>query len=141
LPFRLAASAALGLVSEVFLMVELLLARGENEVRVAVNALENPVLKFRHGTILEIERRSGCLSLRLLCSPKTWRARLNRGARRSGSRILFDLPATLFPVTLPGESCLDTFFFSRLQIKRMPLDFFNDVFLLHFSFEATEGVL
>ena len=54
---------------------------------------------------------------------------------------LFDLPATLLPVTLPGESCLDTFFFSRLQIKRMPFDLFDDVFLLHFSLKATEGVL
>jgi len=63
-----------------------------------------------------------------------------RDARRSGFRNLFDLPATLLPVTLPGESCLDTFFFSRLQVERMPLDLFNDVFLLHFSFEAPEGV-
>jgi hypothetical protein len=34
-------------------VIELLLARGENEVRSAVDALENPILKFGHGTILE----------------------------------------------------------------------------------------
>jgi len=53
---------------------------------------------------------------------------------------LFDLPTALLPVTLPGESCLDTLFFSWLQIERMPLDLFDDVFLLHFSFEASKGI-
>ena len=53
---------------------------------------------------------------------------------------LFDFPATLLPISLAGKSCLDPFFFSRLQVERMPLDLFNDVFLLHFPFEAPEGV-
>jgi hypothetical protein len=55
--------------------------------------------------------------------------------------MLFGFPATFLPVPFPGKSGLNPFFFSRLQIERMPLDLFNDVFLLHFSFEATEGVL
>jgi len=55
--------------------------------------------------------------------------------------LLFDFPATLLPVSFPGKSSLDPLFFSWLQVERMPLDFFNDVFLLHFPFEATEGIL
>ena len=53
LALRLTGPAALRLVPELFFVVKLLLARGENEVRTAVDALENPILKFGHGTILE----------------------------------------------------------------------------------------
>jgi hypothetical protein len=56
------------------------------------------------------------------------------------AEALFDLPATLFPVTLPGQSCLDALLFSGLEIERMPLDLFNDVFLLHFSLKAPERI-
>jgi hypothetical protein len=34
-------------------VVKLLLSRGEHEIRAAVDTLENPILKFGHGTILE----------------------------------------------------------------------------------------
>jgi hypothetical protein len=53
---------------------------------------------------------------------------------------LFDFPATLLPVSLAGKRCLNPLFLARFQIERMPLNFLNDVFLLHFSFEAAEGV-
>jgi len=53
---------------------------------------------------------------------------------------LFDFPATLLPVPFPGKSGLNPFLFARLQIKRMALDLFDDVFLLHLSLEAPEGV-
>jgi hypothetical protein len=53
---------------------------------------------------------------------------------------LFNFTPTLFPVPLSGKSRLNPFFFAWLQIERMALDFFNDVFLLHFPFEAPEGV-
>jgi hypothetical protein len=33
-------------------VIELLFARCEYEIRGAVHAFENPILKFRHGTIL-----------------------------------------------------------------------------------------
>jgi hypothetical protein len=55
LPFRLAVPAAFRLVLEVFLVVKLLFTRGEDKIRTAIHALENPILKF-HGTILEKER-------------------------------------------------------------------------------------
>ena len=102
-------------------MVELLLSGGEGEVRPAVDAFECPILKFAHGTILGM-KKGGALATRPACY---W---------------LFDFPATLFPVSLPGKSSLDPFFFSWLQVERMPLDLFNDVFLLHLPLEAAEGV-
>jgi hypothetical protein len=52
LALRLAAFAAFRLVFKIFFVVKLLFARGEDEVRAAVNTLENPILKFGHGTIL-----------------------------------------------------------------------------------------
>jgi hypothetical protein len=55
LPFRLAVFAALRLISELFVVIELLFACGENKIRTTVDAFENPILKFGHGTILEWE--------------------------------------------------------------------------------------
>jgi hypothetical protein len=129
-------------------VVKLLFPRGEDEIRTAVDALENPILKFDHGTILELERGNGCLRfpcyLRNADSggaqvPKK-HGQVTQVLPFSEARSLFDLPAALLPVTLPGESCCDALFFSWLQIERMPLDLFYDVFLLHFSFEAPEGI-
>jgi hypothetical protein len=54
--------------------------------------------------------------------------------------LLFDFPATLFPVPLAGKGSLNPFLFSRLQIEGMPFDLFDDVFLLYLPFEAAEGV-
>jgi len=53
---------------------------------------------------------------------------------------LFNFPATFLPVPFACQSLLDPQFFARLQIKRMTLDLFDDVFLLHLAFEAPEGV-
>jgi len=46
-------------------VIELLLARGEDEVRAAVDAFENPILKFAHGTILE--SKDAADAIRLVC--------------------------------------------------------------------------
>ena len=53
---------------------------------------------------------------------------------------LFDFPATFLPVPFACQRLLDPQFLARLQIERVALDFFDDVFLLHFPFEAPEGV-
>ena len=53
---------------------------------------------------------------------------------------LLGVPATLLPVPLTGKSGLDPLFLPWLQIEGMPLDLFNDVFLLHLPLEAPEGV-
>jgi hypothetical protein len=64
-----------------------------------------------------------------------------RPATEAESRLaLFDFTPALLPVSFPGKSSLDPFLFTRLQIERMALDLFNDVFLLHFPFEPPEGV-
>src|ERR1700733_4138586 len=54
--------------------------------------------------------------------------------------MLFNFPATFLPVPFTRQSLLDPQFFARLQIERMALDLFDDVFLLHLPFEAPEGV-
>jgi hypothetical protein len=118
----LAGLAPLGLVFEILFVVKLLLSRGECEIRSAVDAFKCPILKFGHGTILGTKKAE-----RLPFAPPV--------------EGLFHFPATLLPVTFAGKSSLDPFFFSWFQVERMPLDFFNDVFLLHFSLEATEGIL
>jgi hypothetical protein len=53
---------------------------------------------------------------------------------------LFDFTSSFFTVTLPGQGLLDPLLFTWLQIKRVPFDFFDDVFLLHFSLEAAKGI-
>jgi len=45
---------ALGFVLEIFFVVELLFARSKGEIGAAIDALECPILKFGHGTILGI---------------------------------------------------------------------------------------
>jgi hypothetical protein len=122
-----AAFTPFGLVPEILLVVKLLLAGGKNEVCPAIDALENAILKFDHGTHP--------------CYPSLlWNGKGEAVAMPLRPLGLFDLPATLLPVPLAGKRCLNPLFLARLQIERMPLDLFNDVFLLHFSFEAAEGV-
>jgi hypothetical protein len=41
--------AALGFILEVFVVEEVLFSRCENEIRAAIHAFENAVLKLRHG--------------------------------------------------------------------------------------------
>jgi hypothetical protein len=53
---------------------------------------------------------------------------------------LLNFPATFLPVSFACQRLLDPQFFARLQIERMALDLFDDVFLLHFAFEAPERV-
>jgi hypothetical protein len=101
-------------------VIELLFARGEEELRAAVNTFEGAILKFWHDTILRGRRRGACHSPLLV--------------------KLLDLPATFLPVPFARQRLLDTQFLARLQIERVPLDLFNDVFLLHFTLEASEGV-
>jgi len=61
------------------------------------------------------------------------RRRLNAG--------LFEIPATLLPVSLSGQSLFDPFPFARLQVEGVLLHFLDDVLLLDFPLEPAEGVL
>jgi hypothetical protein len=54
---------------------------------------------------------------------------------------LFEIPATLLPVSLSGQSLFDPFSFSRFQVKGVLLHFLNDVLLLDFPLEPAEGIL
>jgi hypothetical protein len=53
---------------------------------------------------------------------------------------LLNFAPALFPVSLTRKRLLDTQFFARLQVKGMPLDLFNDVFLLYLTLESPESV-
>jgi hypothetical protein len=55
----------------------------------------------------------------------------------TGCRKLFDFTWPLFAVALAGQCFLGAALFAWFQIKRMPLDLFDDVFLLHFALEAS----
>ncbi len=50
------------------------------------------------------------------------------------------LLARLLAIALPGQGFLDTALFAGLQVKRMPLDFLDDVFLLHLPLKAAESI-
>ena len=54
---------------------------------------------------------------------------------------LFEIPATLLPVSLSGQGLLDPFPFSRLQVKGVLFHLLDDVLLLDFPLETAEGVL
>ncbi len=53
--------------------------------------------------------------------------------------VLLDFARTLFAIPLAGESFLGAALFPGFQVKGMPLDLFNDVFLLYFAFEPSQS--
>jgi len=63
------------------------------------------------------------------------------GLQNYAYRGLLNFARTLFTVSFPCQCFFGTAFFSRLQVKRMPFDFFNDIFLLHFALESAQGAL
>jgi hypothetical protein len=128
--------AALGLVPEILVGEKLLFSRSEYEVGAAIDALEYSILKLWHlpGSCLPIRYRT--TSGKPLDPPYE-----AVGLQRSSSALLFEIPATLLPVSLPGQSLLDPLPFSRFQVKGMFFDFFDDVLLLDFPLEPSEGIL
>jgi hypothetical protein len=67
-------------------------------------------------------------------------ARLSRHARAgdcvSYGRGLLEIAGALLAVALAGESLFRPALLTGLQVERVPLDFFYDIFLLHFALEA-----
>jgi len=55
--------------------------------------------------------------------------------------VLFNLPAILLPVSLASQRLLGPELLAWFQVKGVPLDLFNDVFLLHFPLEPAKGIL
>jgi len=56
------------------------------------------------------------------------------------SRKLLHFPTTFFSVSLASQRLLDPLFLAWLQVKRMPFDLFDDVFLLNFALEPAKGI-
>ena len=55
--------------------------------------------------------------------------------------LLFLFFTGLFAAALAGQRLLQALLFARLQVKRVPLYLFDDVFRLHFALEAAKRVL
>ena len=51
------------------------------------------------------------------------------------------LLADLLAITFAGQRFFDALLFTGLQIKRVPLDFLDNVFGLHLTLETTQGIL
>jgi len=82
------------------------------------------------------------------CSKKLSRRENSRTCQNGKGRFhsgpffnLFLLFASFLAVAFAGERLFHTLFFARLEIEGVPLYLFNNVFLLHFSLEAAQGVL
>jgi hypothetical protein len=48
--------------------------------------------------------------------------------------------ANFLASALPSQGSLHAFFLTRLQVKGVALDLFNDVFLLHLALEAAQSI-
>lgn len=57
-----------------------------------------------------------------------------------GPGVSILLLACFFTSTFACQRFLHPRFLAGFKVKRVPLDFLNDVFLLHFSFETTQCV-
>ncbi len=53
--------------------------------------------------------------------------------------FLFDVSRTLLAISLPSERFFRAPFFARLQVKRVPLDFLDNVFLLYLAFKPPQS--
>ncbi len=51
---------------------------------------------------------------------------------------LLGVASALFAVSLAGQRFFRALLFARLQVERMPLDFLDDVFLLHLALKAAQ---
>ena len=63
--------------------------------------------------------------------------RPGKGATLTASILLL---ANFFASALASERGFHAFFFTGLQVKRVALDLFDNVFLLHFALEAAQSV-
>jgi hypothetical protein len=52
---------------------------------------------------------------------------------------LLNFARPLLAIPLAGESFFRTALFPGFQVKRMPLDLFNDILLLYFTFEPSQS--
>ena len=61
------------------------------------------------------------------------------GRLPSGPSELFNFTRALFAIALAGESFFGAALFPWFQVERMPFYFFNDIFLLYFTFEPSKS--
>ena len=105
--------------------------KAEYEIRAAIHAFENAVLKLRHG-LFPVNDLSN-----LFGTGETYRLACTFTL---GSVALFDFPAGLLPVSFPGQGLLDPELLTRLEVKGVTFHLLNNVLLLDFTLEAAKGV-
>ena len=105
----------------------MLFSRCKYEIGPAIDTLEDSILEFRHGHCAPLN------NLNVLCERTA-------GIASQPPVLLLNLPATLLPVTFTGQRLLGPELLSRLQVEGVSFDLLDNVFLLDFSLEATQGV-
>jgi hypothetical protein len=63
-----------------------------------------------------------------------------RGLDGPARNPLIRLLARFLPIALARQSFFQAALFTRFEVKRVPFNFLNDIFLLDFTFEAAQGV-
>jgi hypothetical protein len=111
-------------------MEEVLFSRCKYEIRSAIHALQDAVLKLRHirWPRYPLDTAGETAANR----PLTTRRRLVR---------LFHFPARLLPVSFAGKRLLCPELLTWFEVERVTLHFFDDVLLLDLSLKPAKGVL
>ena len=126
--FGLARFASLRLVLEILVGEEELFTSSPNELGAAIYASERLVLELhRSFPLIDPARTSGGSS-----------SKIARSFTPDDLPSLFDFPTLFLARSLAGERLLRTAPITRLQIERMFLDIFDDIFLLHLPLETAE---
>jgi hypothetical protein len=118
----------------------LLLPGGENELRATVDALEHPIGEFGHWFLAPTHPRLSAITSRPSGRGIRTPGKVSRKTSKT-ERDLLLFAAVLLAIAFTRKRLFDTPFLTRLQVVRVPLDLFDDVFLLHFPLEPAQSVL
>jgi hypothetical protein len=137
LAFLLASPATLWLVFKVLVVEKSLFARGEDEIRTAVDALKGSILKFWH-RLAPAGPCPGFMAFEqgAVDGPAPFRSIGCLEVLR-----LFRFPAALLPVPFTCQRLLHPLLLTGLQIKGVTFYFFDDVLLLYLPLKPAKGVL
>ena len=138
--FGLAALTALWFVFEILVGEEKLLARRPNELRSAIHARERLILELHRSYLSPTRARPSRVRRGRdgngPPAPSLHRPGPERTEYQPSSLVRF--ASLLLPRPLARQGLLGSPAIAWLQVERMLLDIFDDIFLLHFPLEATK---
>jgi len=142
----LARLAPLGLILEAFIGEEHLFAGGEDELSSTFAAFQDLVVVFHtllRGRIKQDRQRNRLVQSMKGFAEDTYSFLLLSAFNLPGRTpwILILLTPLLLAETLTREGLFSAALLPRLHVIAVLFDFLDDVFRLHFSLEAAEGVL